>query len=127
MLIALYFTLTTFSDQNEENWIPSDPQEFAGIEINWDETGQDRVEYHPEWNDDETEKKWELLRKPVIPEPSFENVDYTPPTGSRLRERFAKSGLQIIVKLASIELTPEKPEFPVGGWHVRISFQHASY
>lgn len=123
----MYFTLTTCSDQNKENWIPSDPQEFANIEINWDETGQDRVRYHPEWNDDETEKKWELLRKPIIPKPSFENVDYTPPTGSRLRERFTKSGLQIIVKLASIELTPEKPEFPAGGWHVRSSSQQASY
>ncbi|KAE9972274.1 hypothetical protein BLS_004099 [Venturia inaequalis] len=105
------------SDENPENWIPSDPQEFANIEVNWDQTGQDRVEFEPEWYD-ETEKKWELLRKPVIPEPSFEDVNYTPSTGSRLRERFAESGLQVIVKLASVELTPEKPEFPVGGWHI---------
>ncbi|KAF2634557.1 hypothetical protein P280DRAFT_364462, partial [Massarina eburnea CBS 473.64] len=26
--------------------------------------------------------------------------------------------LQIIFKMATIELTPEKPEFPTGGWHV---------
>lgn len=35
-------------------------------------------------------------------------------------------GLQVIVKLTSIELTPEKPEFPAGSWHVSIS-QYPSY
>lgn len=62
--------------------------------------------------------KWEKLRKPKIPAIPFKEVDYTPKPGKRLAERFAASGLQIIVKMASIELTPEKPEFPVGGWHV---------
>jgi hypothetical protein len=49
---------------------------------------------------------------------SFENIDYAPQAGKRLIDRYRESGLQIIVKLASIELTPEKPHFPVGGWHV---------
>jgi hypothetical protein len=75
--------------------------------------------YDPRW-DDETQKKWELLRKPVIPEVSFEDVDYVPVDEKRLQEKFAKSGLQVIVKMASIELTPDKPEFPVGGWHVGL-------
>jgi len=77
------------------------------------------VEYEPEWHD-ETEKKWELLRKPVIPEASFEDVDYAPSPGKRLADIFAKLGLQIIVKMASIELTPENPEFDVGSWHVSL-------
>lgn len=34
-----------------------------------------------------------------------------------LREKFEARGLQIIVKMASIELTPENPEFPAGSWH----------
>jgi hypothetical protein len=68
----------------------------------------------------ENEKKWELLRRPVIPEPVYEKADYDPKDGTRLSEKFASSGLQIIVKMASVELTPEKPEFPVGGWHVSI-------
>lgn len=62
--------------------------------------------------------KWEIVRKPHIPEPSFEDINYAPEEGKRLIDRFRESGLQIIVKMASIELTPEKPEFPVGGWHV---------
>ena len=35
-----------------------------------------------------------------------------------LRERFGKRGLQVIVKLANIELTPEKPTYGGGSWHV---------
>ncbi|KAJ4292425.1 hypothetical protein N0V90_009087 [Kalmusia sp. IMI 367209] len=102
-------------DCNAENWIPSDPQEVAHIEVNWDDYGSD--EYDEEY-DDETEKKWELLRKPRIPEVSFKEVNYAPQKDGLLKEKFRESGLQVIVKMVSIELTPEKPDFPVGGWHI---------
>jgi hypothetical protein len=62
--------------------------------------------------------KWKLLRKPALPELSFEDISYVPSAGTRLSELFRDSGLQIIVKLASIELTPGKSDFPVGGWHI---------
>lgn len=64
--------------------------------------------------------KWEQARKPKMPEPvaSKLKVEYTPQEGNRLIDRFSESGLQVIVKIASIELTPEKPSFPAGGWHV---------
>ena len=35
-----------------------------------------------------------------------------------LRDKFRDSGLQVIVKLANIELTPEKPRYEGGSWHV---------
>ncbi|TFK70985.1 hypothetical protein BDN72DRAFT_491378 [Pluteus cervinus] len=35
-----------------------------------------------------------------------------------LREEYAKTGLQVIVKLANIVLTPEKPSYEGGAWHV---------
>ncbi|KAF7977247.1 hypothetical protein HWV62_4361 [Athelia sp. TMB] len=35
-----------------------------------------------------------------------------------LREQYAEHGLQVIVKLANIHLTPEKPEYGGGTWHV---------
>ncbi len=57
------------------------------------------------------------VRQPVLPEPApFKEVDYSPP--HRLVERFKDTGLQIIVKMVSIELTPEKPSYPAGSWHV---------
>lgn len=58
-------------------------------------------------------------RDPVQPAvPDHDAVDYSVPPGQTLRDRYASKGLQIIVKMATIELTPEKPRFPAGGWHV---------
>ena len=63
--------------------------------------------------------KWRILRRARLPEPPLpHNLDYAPREGSRLIDQFRDSGLQIIVKLASIELKPEKPDFPAGGWQV---------
>lgn len=63
------------------------------------------------------ELKWKKIRDPVFPEPDNETeVDYL--CRESIRERFKDSGLQVIVKMATIELTPEKPDFPMGGWHV---------
>ncbi|KAF5590667.1 hypothetical protein FPCIR_6330 [Fusarium pseudocircinatum] len=65
--------------------------------------------------DDETmaEVKWLKYRDDILPDPKpFEEVDYAPKQS--LREEFEKDRLQIIVKMVSIELTPEKPEFSAG-------------
>lgn len=64
------------------------------------------------------------------PKPYVE-VNYDPYTtleGTRkdkggLFRKFKASGLQAIVKMASIELTPEKPEFPAGSWHVGVQVE----
>ncbi|KAJ5889001.1 hypothetical protein N7495_009042 [Penicillium taxi] len=106
-------------DENKDNWIPSNPYECEDQVVDWEDEKLRRrgYGYDPEF-DDETEKKWEYLRKPVIPELSFDEINYAPAPENRLAQKFAQSGLQVIVKMASIELTPEKPDFPVGGWHV---------
>lgn len=62
--------------------------------------------------------KWKILRQPRLPEPIFEDIDYAPKPRSRIINRYKESGLQIIVKMASIELTPSKPVFPTGSWHL---------
>lgn len=103
-----------------ELWDPSDPQVTADATISWDEMRNTiRVDLDPRY-DDETECKWLYLRKPKIPEPANEDIDYAPGC-ARLVDRFRESGLQVIVKMASIELTPDKPEFSMGGWHVGVS------
>lgn len=111
------------SDDNELNWNPSDPEDCSDVEVDeetlkrygWNKCflknrdgGQERL----------AQCRWEALRKPVLPAPCFEDVDYEPKAGKRLFDKFRASGLQVIVKMASIELTPEKPNFPHGGWHV---------
>ena len=53
------------------------------------------------------------------PEPrDFES--YQPPVETQvsLQKNFEERGLQFIVKLANIELTPDKPTFDGGSWHV---------
>ncbi|KAL1872039.1 hypothetical protein Daus18300_004408 [Diaporthe australafricana] len=118
-------------ETNMSNWIPSNWEETANVEIDLSHMSTFRSV------EDEKEEKWRLLRTPVLREPdSFVEVNYDPsktpntldvglpgqpknPAPMRvLSDKFKASGLQIIVKMASIELTPEKPEFPEGGWHV---------
>ncbi|MFB9390818.1 DUF4246 domain-containing protein [Streptomyces coeruleoprunus] len=59
---------------------------------------------------------WWDNRCPVIPDAP----DFTPP---ELPDEYARVDLrgrrlQVIVKLATIHLTPDKPEYPGGSWHV---------
>ena len=68
---------------------------------------------------------WRDHRVLVQPEPKipFDSVAYDnglTKSALDLKEEYGKKGrpLQIIVKLANIELTPEKPEYPGGVWHV---------
>lgn len=66
--------------------------------------------------------RWDELPKRVIkPEPA----QFIPPSVGdaddkkvNLKQQYAERGLQIIVKLANIHLTPEKPTYGGGTWHV---------
>ncbi|KFY31568.1 hypothetical protein V493_00997 [Pseudogymnoascus sp. VKM F-4281 (FW-2241)] len=51
-----------------------------------------------EEGDDVRELKWRHVRDPVLPE--------------------ADDDEELFVKMATIELTPEEPDFPMGSWHV---------
>ncbi|KAI1423131.1 hypothetical protein F5Y12DRAFT_716640 [Xylaria sp. FL1777] len=112
-------------DENEDNWDVSveglraaKPNMAALLEDDEDEedTGSPHS-YTDDEYEDRLQQKWDEIRQPVMPEPNpFEEVDYSPP--HPLLERFKDTGLQIIVKMVSIELTPEKPSYPAGSWHI---------
>ncbi|MCZ4125704.1 DUF4246 domain-containing protein [Streptomyces sp. H39-S7] len=59
---------------------------------------------------------WWENRQPTIPDAP----DFTPPELPDESSRVDLRGhrLQVIVKLATIHLTPDKPEYPGGSWHV---------
>ncbi|MGW5135839.1 DUF4246 domain-containing protein [Streptomyces sp. NPDC004135] len=59
---------------------------------------------------------WWENRRPVVPDAP----DFTPPEGIDAAARVDLRGrrLQVIVKLATVHLTPDKPEYPGGSWHV---------
>ena len=115
-------------DENYDNWEPAGgpagvPDEDVA-NYNWDE---DEDYNESEFDDDEDREEhkrdvlWRNMRRAVHPSPpEFTLVDrgYEPDQRCKLRSQFNESGLQIIVKLASIELTPEKPSYAGGGWHV---------
>ncbi|KAJ2935953.1 hypothetical protein H1R20_g1141, partial [Candolleomyces eurysporus] len=67
---------------------------------------------------------WEDNRTLVVPEPTlpFDSERYKLASSDTLslRDVYRNGGrpLQIIVKLANIELTPEKPKYEGGTWHV---------
>lgn len=67
------------------------------------------------------EVAWERVKDPAeLPLPqNFEHIDYAPQLD--LRKKLNGTGLQVIVKMASIELTLEKPHFPLGSWNVSLS------
>jgi hypothetical protein len=73
-------------------------------------------------DDDAYEERWNVYRSSrVIIQPEPE--EFKPPNLESwgrigLCDAFKKEGLQVIVKLANIELTPEKPEYTGGSWHI---------
>jgi hypothetical protein len=132
----------TFSDENSANWDPSSLEEMLEREAagklaeepakppkpartdgdgsnSGEESDSDDDRYDD--YDDPNEGRWMKTRRPVHRQPppfSADDVNYTVDPAETLRERFKDTGLQVIVKMASIELTPEKPEFAPGNWHV---------
>ncbi|KAK6815709.1 hypothetical protein PG987_016475 [Apiospora arundinis] len=94
---------------------------FAAFGVGDAEIPQSLLDKVPQERIDQSiaEVKWKLVREPILLDPDeFSHVDYASKTN--LRNRFRESGLQVIVKMASIELTPEKPEFPTGSWHEEL-------
>lgn len=93
-------------DSDAEGWLESHGLQQQPDEAEW------------EWYD--RSHKWIYDNRTIIkPEPR----PFTPPRTKKgykefRLEDYAKTGLQVIVKLANIELTPEKPEYAGGSWHV---------
>lgn len=65
---------------------------------------------------DEAMEEWWDTRRPVVPDAP----DFSPPAfpDNSVRVDLRGRRLQVIVKLANIHLTPDKPEYPGGTWHV---------
>ncbi|RSM02181.1 hypothetical protein CDV31_011025 [Fusarium ambrosium] len=113
-----FHEITEASDSDDSLWAPElDVVNFTDIDVNL--THEELAELEDMAFEDRhiARAKWEKVREAKLPEPrDFEGIDYAPMQS--LRQKFQENGLQVIVKMASIELTPEKPEFPAGGWHL---------
>ncbi|MFJ5829095.1 DUF4246 domain-containing protein [Streptomyces sp. NPDC093089] len=65
---------------------------------------------------DRAQDEWWENRRPVVPDAP----EFTPPESPEASARVDLRGrrLQVIVKVAGIHLTPDKPEYAGGSWHV---------
>ncbi|KAF8960406.1 hypothetical protein BDZ97DRAFT_2077483 [Flammula alnicola] len=92
-----------------------DPDPEAGPERD----GPQRITGEDEGDFDDRRQSWiEDTRQVVRPEPEMPFAPLRSPPDFSLRDEYRKRGLQVIVKLANIELTPEKPDYNGGSWHV---------
>ncbi|MEV6769012.1 DUF4246 domain-containing protein [Nocardia sp. NPDC051030] len=95
-------------EANSLTWYDEDPEKPVEPEDDDDEDAR------RDWEGEMDE--WWHTRRPVVPDaPAF-----TAPVRPEDSEQVVLSGrrLQVIVKLANIHLTPDKPEYPGGTWHV---------
>ncbi|MFD3992873.1 DUF4246 domain-containing protein [Streptomyces sp. NPDC058583] len=92
-------------------WYDSEPQEPDKSSFS-DDAGYD--EAVRAWAKEEDD--WWENRRPVIPDAPAFTAPEVPDASARVDLR--GRGLQVIVKLATIHLTPEKPEYAGGSWHV---------
>ncbi|KAF2163027.1 hypothetical protein M409DRAFT_26474 [Zasmidium cellare ATCC 36951] len=120
-------TLTSTERMNYPSRIDSDNAYWIDHDAEQDsKDDDDEDEDEDEDEDDEDEDERHRNRTLVMPEPDDYAVrkDYTYPDWNPapsvvdLRKNWAKQGLQVIVKLANIHLTPEKPTYDGGSWHV---------
>ncbi|MET7644345.1 DUF4246 domain-containing protein [Streptomyces sp. NPDC005426] len=92
-------------------WYDSEP-EFP------DKSAYGDAEAHAEavraW--EEAQDDWWENRRPVIPDAPAFTPPELPDESARVDLRGRR--LQVIVKLATIHLTPDKPDYPGGSWHV---------
>ncbi|KLJ06354.1 hypothetical protein EMPG_09274 [Blastomyces silverae] len=76
-------------------------------------SGEDRNDYELRWEEwSENSEKYEL------PSPRQDMKMPSEEVLVDLKRDYAETGLQVIVKLANIHLTPEKPEYNGGSWHL---------
>ncbi|EGC40894.1 conserved hypothetical protein [Histoplasma capsulatum var. duboisii H88] len=79
----------------------------------------EREFYNNEYDYYDRLSEWEeQAQKPRLPEP---DAEFSPPNEDilvDLQRDYGSTGLQVIVKLANIHLTPEQPKYHGGTWHV---------
>jgi hypothetical protein len=87
---------------------------YTGCDYDVDPEKQPEAE---EESDEDESVDASETRNVVRPEPEAFQPPSRPPKFD-LRAVYKKRGLQVIVKLANIELTPDKPNYDGGSWHV---------
>jgi hypothetical protein len=96
---------------------PPGPDELENLIVNGPQNWQDHSPWHLVYD------RWLRSRRLVHPMPGLRyeewKAGWTPEFGSvQLDKEFRDRGLQVIAKLSSIELTPDKSKYEGGNWHL---------
>jgi len=105
-------TRVSYNETTEEEVDPRHWPEEAGIQP---EIGEESYE----WDADPRRRQWVMETTTcTMPQlgPEFESTERPAPPD--FFDEFKTQGLQVIVKLANIHLTPEKPKYKGGSWHI---------
>ncbi|OQO14742.1 hypothetical protein B0A48_00124 [Cryoendolithus antarcticus] len=122
---ALHFA----SDGDDE--MPDFESDFAGEidrALRWKHNRLRKI-VHPEPGTDYTYEQWKEGKAPRPDPPKLHYLGgekagfHHEYQTVRLEGDFQEKGLQVIIKLAGIELTPEKPVFEGGNWHLKVWHQ----
>ncbi|WP_338491392.1 DUF4246 domain-containing protein [Streptomyces sp. SJL17-4] len=92
-------------------WYDSEPQQPDKSSYSDDAAYEEALDAWEKAQDD-----WWENRRPVIPDAPAFTAPQVPDASDRVDLRGRR--LQVIVKLATIHLTPDKPEYQGGSWHV---------
>jgi hypothetical protein len=92
-------------------WYDSEPEYPDRSSFSDDEAYKQAMDAWEVANDD-----WWENRRPVVPDAPVFTAPEVPDASARIDLRGRR--LQVIVKLATIHLTPDKPEYAGGSWHV---------
>ncbi|MDQ0688502.1 hypothetical protein QF032_007538 [Streptomyces achromogenes] len=98
-------------DVDPYGWYDSQP-EYPDRSSYSDDTSY--AEARQAW--EEAQDAWWENRRPVVPDAPAFTAPESPDESARVDLRGRR--LQVIVKLATIHLTPDKPAYPGGSWHV---------
>lgn len=126
---ALYEVLEKILPQTFPLWEKSlTEKQYDGERIQFEQVDyEEHLEPEPEYpkdafteaEEDEYSKRseaWWGSRRIIQPEPGEFKVPET--EDMKFLERFSGQQYQVIVKLANVELTPEKPNYEGGTWHI---------
>ncbi|MFF7340181.1 DUF4246 domain-containing protein [Streptomyces sp. NPDC008163] len=98
-------------EANPFGWYDSEPEHPDEDDFSDEAAYEEAVEAYELAQDD-----WYQNRRPVVPDaPEFTAPE---PVGASDRVVLRGRRLQVVAKLATIRLTPEKPEYAGGSWHV---------
>ncbi|KAF2226129.1 hypothetical protein BDZ85DRAFT_272677 [Elsinoe ampelina] len=112
----------TADNVNEEDDPEAGISTDSPVELDSEEEQDEEDEFNDFVFDSDHETEWPRRRRRLIPPEPMPYDLFKARLPERhhplLKEAYGQEGLQVIVKLANIHLTPEKPNYTGGSWHI---------